>query len=185
MADSVIRITVKHTYGRISLPPFRTALNRARIEMQEFVLNAARVNAGDAVEEGEYMRSIEAIGFSYQGFILQSDVPQAWYLEYGTGLYGPKHRAYEINPRYERALANFQEYIVAKALRQLEGSWPEGMRKTPHSYLKWYQGGSPIYAMQVIAPGMRPEPNLGPAIFDNIDTQEAMIARQIVAAWDD
>lgn len=182
---NVVRATLRKVDGRVPHPNFRGALNQARADMEEFVLGAARRNSGDAVREGEYMRSITTIPFGWEGFILQSDVPQAWYLEYGTGLYGPKKRAYEINPKAARELANFQEYIVAKAMRMRDGSWPEGMRKTPHSYLKWYQGARPIFAMQVIAPGMQPEPNLGPAIFDNIDTQEAMIAHQIVEAWSD
>jgi hypothetical protein len=165
-------------------PLFREALNRARAEMQTFVHNDAIVRAGDAIDEGEYIKSITSTGYGPEGFTLQSDVPQAWYLEYGTGLYGPKRRAYEINPIEARALANWSEYVRAKAIREVRGSWPQGMRKTPHSYLKWYEGARPIFALQVIAPGMHPEPNLGPAIFENIDEQEKMIERHIVEAWD-
>lgn len=185
MARGVINISVSRVSGRVPHPDWRRALDRARAQMQEYVLQDARRRAGDAVEEGDYMRSIQAMGFGWEGFILQSDVPQAWYLEYGTGLYGPKHRAYLIEPIEARALANWHEYIRAKAIREVRGTWPEGMRKTPHSYLKWTRGTEDIFALRVIAPGMRAEPNLGPAIFENADIQEEMISREIVRAWND
>lgn len=152
--------------------------------MQELVHTDAIRRAGDAIDEGEYIRSITSTSYGPEGFTLQSDVPQAWYLEYGTGIYGPKKRPYPIEAREARALANWQEYIRAKAIREVRGSWPEGMRKTPHSYLKWYERREPIFAIHVTAPGMPAEPNLGPAIFENIDEQERIIVHQIVGAWD-
>lgn len=151
--------------------------------MRRLSFTDARVRAGDAVNSGEYMNSIMAVAYGRLGFSLESSVPQAWYLEFGTGRYGPKKRDYWIRPRPNRAYMNQMEYLRGRQVRDTGAPWPEGYRKTPHSYLKWQSGGRPVFAQEVLAPGMRPEPNLWPAIIENADAHEGIIEANIVKAW--
>lgn len=174
---------VKRVSGRVPNPNFRRALYRANSSMSRLALTDARRRAGDAVRTGDYLSSITSVVMGREGFSIESDVPQAWYLEFGTGRYGPKKRDYWIRPKPSRAYMNQMEYLSGKSRKEATGVWPEGIRKTPHSYLKWMSGGRPIYAMEVLAPGMRPEPNLWPAIIENADAMEGIIETNIVRAW--
>lgn len=174
---------VRRVAGRVPSPNFRRALYRANFSMSRLALTDARRRAGDANRTGEYLASIMSIVFGRDGFSVESDVPQAWYLEFGTGRYGPKKRDYWIRPRPNRAYMNQMEYLRGRQVRDTGAEWPEGYRKTPHSYLKWMSGGRPIYAMEVLAPGMPAEPNLWPAIIENADAMEGIIERNIVGAW--
>lgn len=182
-----LTLSLRHVAGRVPHPNWRREIFRASDSMRRYALADAKRRAADNTRSGEYMASIEAVSIpNAYGFALQSNVPQAWWLEFGTGLYGPLHRSYLIEPRPDRAQQNRTEYLIGRQLRDGLGVWPEGFRKTPHSYLKWYeeaQAGAPVYARFVIAPGMEARPNLGPAIFENADHYENTLVKAIVRAW--
>jgi hypothetical protein len=179
-------LSLQRVSGRIPRPNWRREIWRASDSMRRFALADAQRRAADNTRSGEYMASIEAVPLPPYGFSLQSSVPQAWWLEFGTGLYGPKHKSYLIEPRPDRAAQNIAEYRIGRQLRDALGVWPEGFRKTPHSYLKWYTGQSmnePVYARFVIAPGMEARPNLGQAIFENAEHYERTLVNAIYRAW--
>jgi len=79
------------------------------------------------------------------------------YVEYGTGLYGPQKRAYEIKPKTKKALA-----FTARAGTQLATGRALFRSKTGRLVLSRKRGAKTI-VRKVIHPGIHPQPYLHPA----------------------
>lgn len=89
-----------------------------------------------------------------------TDVEHAHYVEYGTGLHGPKGRAYEIKPKTKKALAFAAQAGTELATgRALFRSRKGGLQRSR-------TGAQRVVVRKVIHPGIRPQPYMGPA-FDH------------------
>jgi hypothetical protein len=66
------------------------------------------------------------IKYELKGDEIIITMPEYWaYLEYGTGLYGPKHKKYEIKPKNKKALSwEFTEGVGGRKAR-LEAKIPK------------------------------------------------------------
>ena len=104
-----------------------------------------------------------------------TDVHYAPYLEYGTGLYGPERRAYEIKPKTKKALA-----FTARAGTQLATGRALFRSKTGRMVLNRKHGAKTI-VRSVIHPGIHPQPYLHPP-FDRLVPYFMNDLRQIVTA---
>ena len=104
-----------------------------------------------------------------------TDVHYAPYLEYGTGLYGPERRAYEIKPKTKKALA-----FTARAGTQLATGRALYRSATGRMVLNRRRGAKTV-VRKVIHPGIHPQPFLHPP-FDRLVPFFMNDLRQIVTA---
>jgi len=104
-----------------------------------------------------------------------TDVHYAPYVEYGTGLYGPEKRKYEIRPKTKKALA-----FVARAGTQLSTGRALFRSRTGRLVLNRKRGARTV-VRKVIHPGIRPRPFLHPP-FDRLMPHFMNDLRQIVTA---
>jgi len=104
-----------------------------------------------------------------------TDVQHGPYVEFGTGLYGPERRAYEIKPKTKKALA-----FTARAGTQLATGRALFRSKTGRLVLSRKRGAKTI-VRSVIHPGIHPQPYLHPP-FDRLMPFFMNDLRQIVTA---
>jgi hypothetical protein len=90
-----------------------------------------------------------------------TNVKYGTYVEYGTGLYGPKHRKYEIKPKGKKALAFRMQ--AASALPSGRALYRTAAGKLTPTKSK----GALTVVRKVIHPGVHPRPFLHPP-FDRL-----------------
>lgn len=143
-------------------------------------------------------RNIVAGALSEDDATVRARTGYAKYLEFGTGLYGPNGRAFEIKPRFKKALA----WPTTRSASRLSGAPTKAARggrlfpvtgrisggATPRSLrIRAIRGvgagpaqGPITVRRSVLNPGIRPRPFLVPAAKESADEVGISV---IVDAW--
>lgn len=100
-----------------------------------------------------------------RGAWVKARTPYAAAVELGSGLYGPRHRKYEIKPKRGRMLAwpasGGDRRLSGRARKNVKGGW--------------------IFARKVMHPGVKPRPYLIPGAKEAV--QDGPMRDLIVGLW--
>ncbi len=119
-----------------------------------------------------------------------TNVPYAPHLEYGTGLWGPRHAKYVIEPRFKRALAwaspvGKEFRITASGQARMGRNLYRPMKGKRLTARGWDRSrvAADVVVRSVIHPGISPRPYLVPAFHRNLPRFQRALAK-VVARFD-